>query len=148
MRTIHDPAFRRALRTRLESLRPDAQRRFGKMTSDQMMWHVASGLSLALGHTTAPPAKPPVPMPKPLMRFLVIKAPWPKGAPTIPDIVARDHYDFEAERKRALRLIDEMAARDLDGEWPLHPLLGKMSGKQHSELQGKHVDHHLKQFGV
>jgi hypothetical protein len=44
--------------------------------------------------------------------------------------------------------MDEMAKKDLNGPWPEHPILGKMRGVQHSKLHGKHVDHHLRQFGA
>ena len=56
--------------------------------------------------------------------------------------------DFAAEQARCLRLIDKMAATDIDGEWPTHPMLGRVSGVDLSRLQAKHLDHHLTQFGV
>jgi hypothetical protein len=146
MPALHDAAFRETLRTRLKALRPDAKRKWGKMSLDQMLWHVASGLETSVGRRPTKPMK--APLPRPIMRFLVINAPWPKGAPTMPEIVAKGQYDVEAERKRCLDLIDEMVKKDLDGPWPVHPILGNMRGVQHSKLQGKHVDHHLKQFGA
>jgi hypothetical protein len=148
MRKLHDSSYRNSLRSRLQALRPDAQRKFGKMTADQMLWHVASGMELAMGRMTAAPSKPPVSLPKPLLRFAVIKLPWPKNFPTVPVLLARGTYDFETERQRCLKLMDEMAARDVNGPWPVHPTLGEMSGLQYSLLHGKHVDHHLKQFGA
>jgi hypothetical protein len=74
--------------------------------------------------------------------------PWPKGAPTLPVFVAKGNYDFETERTRCLRLIDDFAAKRLDGEWPVHPILGRLSPQDVSRLQAKHLDHHLKQFAV
>ena len=146
MPSLHDSAFRDRVRTRMQSLRPDSKRKWGKMSADQMLWHVASALEVAVGRKTGKTTKPP--LPHPLMRFLVINVPWPKGAPTMPEIIATSQYDFEAERRRCIALIDEMAKRDLAGPWPVHPILGKMTGSQLSRLQAKHVDHHLKQFGA
>lgn len=40
MPLLHDAAHREALRGRVGSLRPGSQRRWGKMTVDQMLWHV------------------------------------------------------------------------------------------------------------
>ena len=82
------------------------------------------------------------------MRFLVIKLPWTKGAPTIPEAVAKAQYNFADEKARCLALLDEIARRDLNGTWPRHPLLGSMSGLQYSELQAKHLAHHLRQFSA
>ena len=44
---LHDPAIRDAIRARLQTLRPDAPRKFGKMTVDQMLWHVNQALAQA-----------------------------------------------------------------------------------------------------
>jgi len=41
---LHDPAVRDAIRARVEALRPDAPRKFGKMSIDQMLWHVNQAL--------------------------------------------------------------------------------------------------------
>jgi hypothetical protein len=92
--------------------------------------------------------KSPFPLPKPLLRFIVLDLPWPKGAPALQVIRARGQHDLEAERARCLRLIDEFAARPLDGSWPLHPVLGAMTGDHYSRLQAKHFHHHLTQFSA
>jgi hypothetical protein len=148
MTMLHNAAYRDSLRSRLQTLRPDAERKWGKMTADQMLWHVACGMELAMGRIKVPPSKPPVPLPPPVLRFVVINLPWPKGSPTVPVLVAKDTYDFEAQRTRCLTLIDDMAAKDISEPWPVHPTLGRMSGLQYSQLHGKHVDYHLKQFGA
>lgn len=146
MPMLHDEAYRSQVISRIRSLRQEMPRRWGKMSADQMLWHVNGGLSMALGHINVPPQKPP--MPRPLLRFLVFNLPWPKGAPTIPVFVASGSYDFESERGRCLQLIDQLAAKRLDEAWPTHPILGPLSGRDVSRLQAKHLDHHLKQFGV
>ena len=101
---------------------------------------------MALGQLNIPPHKPPVP--RPIMRFIALNLPWPKGAPTMPMFVASGSYDFESERARCFQLIEQMSAKALDEDWPRHPLLGQLSGRDASRLQAKHLDHHLKQFGV
>ncbi|HKY20952.1 MAG TPA: DUF1569 domain-containing protein [Vicinamibacterales bacterium] len=146
MRALHDAGYKTELERRLRSLRADSQRRWGKMSVGQMLWHVNEAMASALGHVQLPPAKSP--LPGPLMRFIVIKIPWPKGAPTLPTWMPDKDYDFASERDRCLRLVDEFAARRLEGEWPPSPVLGRLSGKQVTRLYAKHLDHHLKQFGV
>lgn len=146
MPRVHDPRYRAALLERVRALRPDSTRRWGKMSVAQMLWHVNEAMDTAVGRVQLPPATSP--LPRMLMKFLVINVPWPKGAPTLPNWVASKDYDFLTERDRCLKLIDELAARRIEDEWPLSPVLGRMSGDEVTRLHAKHLDHHLKQFGV
>jgi len=147
MAMLHDATVRDSLRTRIQSLRPDARRRWGSMSADQMLWHLADGFEMALGKR--PYGKPKLPpLPKSVIRFAVLNLPWPKGAPTLDTLRATGNHDFEAERTRCLRLLDEMGQKDLGGEWPVHPAFGAVGGSFHSRMQAKHVEHHLRQFGA
>jgi hypothetical protein len=146
MPTLHDATFREAVKSRVKALRPDAQRKWGKMTVDQMLWHVNTSLENALGRKTFAPIK--LPAPRALVRFVVISMPWRKGNPTAPELIARQSYDFEAERVKTLQLVDEFAAKPMEAPWSDSALMGPMKGKDWSRLQGKHVDFHLQQFGV
>ena len=47
MRTLHDVAHRSALIERVRALRPDSARRWGKMSVDQMLWHVNDAIAAA-----------------------------------------------------------------------------------------------------
>lgn len=145
MARLHDPGDREAVKRRVQRLTPEAQRRWGKMGVAQMLWHVNQAMSTALGYVKRDPV--PARLPKPLMKFLVLNMPWMKGAPTLPQWRATEPRDFTVERDRCLRLIDEMASRSLDE--PIEdPNLGRMTGVEVSRLHAKHLDHHLKQFGV
>jgi len=145
MATLHDAPHRAALRERVRALRPDAERRWGSMTVDQMLWHVNQGLEQALGETTAAPMK--APLPPGVMRFLVLTLPWPKDAPTMPELVAKERHDFAREQARCLALIDRVGERPLTGAWPVHSTFGTMHGRHWSALMAKHLRHHLAQFG-
>jgi hypothetical protein len=116
------------------------------MSVDQMLWHVNESLEATLGRRTLAPMK--LPLPKAMLKFAVLNLPWTKGAPTHPSWVASDHYDFDAERAQCLALIDEFAGRDLGSVWPPSAAFGAASGHDWSRLHAKHLDHHLKQFGV
>jgi uncharacterized protein DUF1569 len=146
MPTLHDAAYRLQIINRIRSLRRDSPRRWGRMSADQMLWHVNGGLAMALGQMNIPPQK--TPLPRPIMRLVALSLPWPKGLPTMPIFVASGSYDFESERARCFQLIEQMMAKPLNEDWPTHPLLGKLSGREASKLQAKHLDHHLKQFGL
>src|SRR5262245_65307360 len=103
MRSVHDAAYRASLQSRIKALTTQSARRWGKMAPDQMLWHINFGMTVALGEATITPKK--APLPRPVLKFIVLNMPWPKGAPTAPEFLAGDRYDFEAERARALQLI-------------------------------------------
>ena len=146
MSTLHDSDTRAAIRQRVQALRPDAARKWGSMTVDQMLWHVNQPLKESLGEYVPPDGKPP--LPPMLLRWLVLNVPWPRGAKTRPDLVASQHYDFERERAECLALIDRFAQRDIGVEFPKSANFGHMTGMHWSRLHAKHLDHHLRQFGV
>jgi hypothetical protein len=146
MDLLHDSQYRSTIANRLRSLRADSRGRWGKMSVDQMLWHVNQGLALSLGEVTAPPQK--VPLPRPILKFFVLNLPWPKGAPTLPQAEAKQQYDFDAERARCFHLLEAFARKPLDEVWPVDPVFGKVTGRFKSRLQAKHLNHHLRQFGA
>jgi hypothetical protein len=148
MPTLHDPAVHTTLRNRIVSLTPDAKAKWGKMSVDQMLWHVNGGLEMALGRLPAKTLR--TPLPRSVMRFLVLSLPWPKSAPTIPEIAAKrgSQYDFSVERQRLVSLLDEMHSRDINGAWPTHAVFGQMQGRHWSTLHARHVHYHLTQFNA
>jgi hypothetical protein len=116
------------------------------MSVDQMLWHVNQGLDATVGRIE--PEKMRMPLPAAALKFMVLNLPWMKGAPTNPRFVATARYDFARELERCRQLVNEVAAHPLDDLASQHPVLGRMSGRDHSRLQAKHLDHHLRQFGV
>lgn len=146
MKLLHDPAYCAAVGKRLAALRPDCHPKWGKMSVDQMLWHVNQTLQLHLGEIAAPRGK--TGLPRGFIKFLVLNLPWPKGSPTLPTLLANQQYDFAHEHKRCQQLIDKFTRKGLDEQWPENPLFGRVSGTDLSRLQAKHLDHHLRQFGV
>src|ERR1051325_6349710 len=113
---LHDPAVRDSIRARLQKLTPDARRVWGKMSVDQMLWHCNEAMEAALGKRPLEQMK--MPLPKFMIRFMVVSLPWVKGAPTHPDFVAGQRYDFLAEKARLLALLDEFTSKRIDGsDW-------------------------------
>src|SRR5687767_475526 len=101
MPMLHEPHTRSSLEARLQKLTPQSPRQWGKMTVDQMLWHVNTALDLALGRLDAEPEK--VRMPQWFLRWGVLNLPWPKGAPTAKETIPKaPSYDFEGEKTRAL----------------------------------------------
>ncbi len=146
MALLHDTQTRHLLEQRIRALTPTSRATWGKMSVDQMLWHVNQALGLSLGTVTVGPGSPPIP-PR-ILKFLVLKFPWGKGGPTHPDFIAKQQYDFAAEQARTLQLIAAAVAKPMDDDWLRHPAFGKMTGREVSTLMAKHLNHHLTQFGV
>jgi hypothetical protein len=146
VRMLHDPTTRSSIEGRRNALRPDAPRKWGTMTPDQMLWHLNQFLTFSLGEGSQAPSKRS--LFAPVMQFALLYMPWPKNVPTNPKAIAKGNYDFTAERARCLALIDRFASRPLDGPWPVDPSFGPVTGRFASRLQAKHFDHHFRQFSA
>jgi len=142
---LHDANVRSQLMTRVRALQPNARGRWGRMTVDQMLWHVNVSLRECAGDY-----KPEVkaPLPKWLMRWGILNLPWGRGATTRPDMRVVSAHDFNEQKSLCLSLLDRIAARPLDAHWPESASMGRMKGKHWSKLQARHLDHHLRQFGA
>src|SRR5437588_13069598 len=106
---LHYPAVHASLRARILSLRADTRRQWGKMSIDQMLWHVNVSMREAVGEYK--PQLKPLPVPKALFRWAVLNVPWGHGARTRPDMYAVATHDFNAEKAVCLSLIDRIVAR-------------------------------------
>jgi hypothetical protein len=117
------------------------------MSVDQMLHHVNLALAESLGEHRA--AKSITWVPEPVLRWAIIHVPWGKGAPTRPDMLIPEgqRYDFAAEKARCLSMLDRFLATPLTAPWPRAANFA-MTGRQWSQLQFKHLNHHLEQFGV
>ena len=142
---IHDPAVHAAIRHRIEGLRIDSPRQWGKMTIDQMLWHVNVSMREAVGDYT--PDVKPLPVPKWLLRWAIINLPWGRGARTRPDMYAVSAHDFAVQKAETLALLDRIVATPLSAQWPPSVTMGRMTGRHWSQLTARHLEHHLRQFG-
>ena len=146
MPMLHDPAVRSSIEARLRSIRADSPRQWGRMSVDQMLWHVNQFLSASMGEGTLVVQRSAVPAP--IMKFFLIYMPWPKSAPTNRSAVATCAHDLETERMKCRELIAKFVSRPVDGVWPDDPSFGPQTGNFASRLQAKHLDHHFRQFGA
>lgn len=144
---LHDAGRGAELKRRVEALTPGTTQRWGKMSVDQMLHHVNFSLAEALGEHIA---KPNVRgLPKALVRWAILNAPWGRGAPTRPDMLIPQgqRYDFAQEKERCLSMIDRVLSKPMDDSWPCSANF-PMTGRHWSQLEYKHLNHHLTQFGV
>lgn len=148
MPSLADAATRTAIIDRVNALQPDAVPAWGKMNAPQMLAHCADALRMAYGDLACTPKD------MPLARIGVVKwlilnvIPFPKGAPTAKELIARPPAEWGAERVEFFALIQRFEKEKARVAWPAHPLFGQMTGKEWGVLAAKHLDHHLTQFGV
>jgi hypothetical protein len=145
-RTLLDEDVVRELQARLGKLTPQSQGRWGRMSVAQMLHHLVGGIRMATGDLPIPPRKSPLRL-FPVKQLIVFVLPFPKGAPTAPALVAADEFDFERERKEVSDLLGSFGKRAL-AVWPDHPAFGRLDREDWGVMVWKHVNHHLRQFGV
>lgn len=145
--SIFDPAARTALLARIDGLDATAPARWGKFTAPRMVSHLISAVRMALGEE--PCKDRPSFLSNRLVRYLVIHVlPFPKGAPTAREMLARAPESWTADVAAVKGLIERAAANGRDGAWARHPAFGDLSGHDWGVLIHKHVQHHLTQFGA
>jgi hypothetical protein len=149
MPDLFDPQQRQAILARLERLQPDTPRQWGKMDSAQMMAHCAAALEVATGELPRKQALIGVLLGWMVRRKLLGEEPFPRNSPTDPAFVYADPRDFAAERARLVAVIERFAARGPErAAEATHSFLGRLSGPEWGCMMCKHLDHHLRQFGV
>jgi hypothetical protein len=147
MKTIWDASVRQELRQRLGRLTPAAPRRWGTMSAPQMVTHLVDSLRMVLEEIPVAPKKLPIRF-TPLKQLIIYWLPFPKGAPTAPELVSRLPADWPTECATLLALLERFGERGPQARWPDHPAFGKLTGRAWGVLVYRHMDHHLKQFGV
>ncbi len=134
---------------RIEKLTPSSPARWGKMTVSQMLRHCLIPLELATGERRLP-VHPVVSFFGPLIKpFLINQRIFGKNLPTPTDFVVKDAPDFREAQQALLQQVKKFdtGGRSLFIKTP-HPFFGKMTAEDWDLLQTKHLDHHLRQFGV
>jgi len=80
---------------------------------------------------------------------MINQVPYKPNLPTAPAFVVTDQRDFETERNRLIALLKQLAAKGRPHfEGKAQITLGRLSAVEWNNLMYKHLDHHLRQFGV
>lgn len=148
MPSLADAAARARLADRVRAVTADATPRWGRMNAAEMLAHCADALRNATGEL--PIALRPLPLARTrLVQWLMIDVvPFPKGAPTARELRSRAPESIVQERDALLALLERFAPEHAQVSWAPHPLFGTLTAAQWGRLAHKHLDHHLRQFGV
>ena len=99
---------------RLHQLTPDQQPRWGRMDAGRMLAHLTDACRMATGDLAVAPRKGPLRY-WPLRDLVIYYLPWPKGAPTAPELVRR-RRDEVVDGDVAGALADVVAAQRASGD--------------------------------
>lgn len=149
MQSLLDQSFRDEIVARINRLSPDAQRRWGTMSVGQMLCHVSDQLRFAVGDLQPnPEATGPLTW-RPVQWFGIVVAPWPKGKiQTSPQLLQTSPADLERDRAALQSLIERFVDRAHEGPLGPHPMFGYLPTGLWTRLAGRHLDYHLRQFGL
>jgi hypothetical protein len=148
---IYSPETTVELATRISSLTNETPALWGKMNAGQMLSHCCVAYQQVLGENTD---KPGMIMKWMLKTFfkqsMVNEVPYRPNLPTGPTFVRLNQtFDIETEKGKLIayvQKIQELGPEQLSAIPSLS--LGKLSAMEWNNLLYKHIDHHLRQFGV
>ena len=149
MKNLFEAKTQAEINNRLCLLKKDTKAVWGKMNTGQMLAHCCKAFEVPLSQT---------PPPRLFMGKLIgwaIKSKvyddsvFAKNLPTAKEFIVNDERDFEAERKTLLSMVDKFYVNGPEKmEQFCHPMFGKLTAEQWGKFMYKHLDHHLRQFGV
>ena len=149
MKNLFQPDAVDEVIARVDKLQPASQRLWGKMDVAQMMAHCSTTLDMAagrlilprllIGRIIGPLVRPIFSNDKPLSR----------NSPTDKKLVISDTRDFTHEREQLkLRIRQFQQGGEAQCTKHPHPFFGALTPQEWSTGMYKHLDHHLRQFGV
>ena len=151
MKNLFDATAANEVRTRLGQLGPQSERQWGKMTAAQMLAHCSVSMQWALGEVVPEKGSLHVRLMGRLVKPMVFRNedPLRKNSPTVRSLVVADERDLGKERDRLWGLIDKFVAGGAAGcTRNPHSFFGRMTPEEWAIIMYKHLDHHLRQFGV
>ena len=151
--SLINPTDRAVVLERLRRVCPDTPRQWGRMTAPQMICHLTDAFRGVMGERASMGAPPVLPRWRQrLMKVvaLYLPVPWPRGMKT------RAAADQERGGTPPAVFADDVAElvrvceRFATGQWTRAPhfLLGPLTDDEWGRWGYRHMDHHLRQFGV
>ena len=146
MKNLFEAGRVEEVKERMAQLRPDSERLWGKMNAAQAVAHCSASVEWAVGDRI-----PPRMFLGRIVKPMVFRndEPMRRNSPTAKDLMVQDERDLRTERERLRGLIDRFAAAGPKGcTTHPHSFFGRLTPEEWATLMYKHLDHHLRQFGV
>lgn len=146
MKNLFEDSHKKEIISRVNLLTSESKPIWGKMNAAQMLAHSIMPFKLTL---TDP--KPPRKFLWKVIGGLVKKVllserPFKKSAPAPKRFKVETPQNFDLQKEKIIATINRFRKGSITDF--VHPLFGKMDESQWGWLQYKHLDHHLRQFGV
>jgi hypothetical protein len=148
--TLFNNSDHTAIQERLNRLKPNTPRQWGKMNAAQMLAHCNASLETAMGHNVIKPVGFIGRFIGSLLRPRTLgPKPFGKNSPTDNSYKFPDNVTFEEQKAKIIRSIQQFheGGPSRATRHP-HPFFGKFTPNEWGVFQWKHIDHHLRQFGV
>jgi len=150
MKTLRNEADRAALIARLDKLDADARPVWGKMTVEQMVSHLVQAGELPF--TASVPDRSNFASRTFIKPLILYVLPMPKEVKTSPELNQQENgrkpVELSSDKQAVIESINTLGNLPVGHDCLSHPFFGKMNAKQWAVLAYKHIDHHLRQFGV
>lgn len=135
---------------RINQLTANSQPLWGKMNVAQMFAHCCVAYEMVYTDKHPKPGFLMGFILKNFVKRLVVSAkPYPKNNKTAPAFLITKEKDFEVEKQRLIdyiRKTEVLGSYIFDGK--MSHSFGPLSANEWNNMFYKHLDHHLKQFGV
>jgi hypothetical protein len=146
--SMWDPSVRAAFTNRLQQLSGGSKGAWGRMTANGMLAHLNDSYRMCTGELVVKPKNLPLRF-TPIKQLIIYVFPFPKGAPTAPELIARcDGAVLEDEKQAFAAMLAKLAALRPGAPLQPHPAFGTLTYKDYGALMAKHTEHHFRQFGL
>jgi hypothetical protein len=149
MTSIFDTAGNQKMIARIQALNSNSKALWGKMNAAQMCKHCANAIQVAQGNFPLKINFVIKILGKLLKNKVIHGDAFQKNSPTAKEFIITENLDLETEKANLIALFSTFATagtaviKDLQ-----HPFWGKLTIEEWDLLMYKHLDHHLRQFGV
>lgn len=150
MKSLADAPEARLLVDRLRHVTPQSVRRWGRMSAQEMVCHLADAYRHGMGEIAPSPVDTVLTrnVIKPFALWFPMR--WPPGYPTRPEVdpqrAGRKPGDFGRDRDQVETDMYRFIAAVHRGTMAKHAIFGPMSGREWLRWGWLHADHHLRQF--
>ena len=149
MNNLYQPVAVEEVILRIDQLQPLSQRLWGKMDVAQMLAHCSAALEMASGKFVAKRVLLGRIIGPRVRHVLVEDKPFSRNSPSSKELKVADQREFAGEKERLVRCVREFHEGGESGcTTHPHPFFGPITPLEWSTGMCKHLDHHLKQFGV
>ena len=146
MKSLRHPEVSQSILERIDRVGPNSVRQWGTMTPEQMLAHLVESMRMATGELPTKPKKTPLRF-FPLKQLAIYVAPVPRFLPTALELLPEKSPAIDQSKKELHRLLAEFSD-DATRPLPRHPAFGRLGSHPWGVLMLRHLDHHLRQFGV